>query len=217
MDETHETIGMSAEAAHKQELSSLDRHSIPSGTSTPWGGAQASHQYGEGVVCHSTASHGGFQLDRTANAKVTAAYRNASGFYEEDCEWAKVAHAFPHLFTARERECADKTLRHFWPDAYERINGTVFPAGASRVKDRRAFDERHRNHWVVIAAITSGHEPGFVECIASIGGARGSATEQRYLVPKAEYVAGPHGFVIDPARHTLYEGPSSFVTWASQT
>jgi hypothetical protein len=61
----------------------------------------------------------------------------------------------------------------------------------------------------VISAINSRQRPGFVECVATIGGDRRSAKERRFLVPIGEYVAGRHGFVIDAGRHE----PSSFVGW----
>ncbi|WP_409563973.1 DUF7007 domain-containing protein [Rhizobium leguminosarum] len=73
--------------------------------------AQLSRQFADGIVLHSTASHGGFHLDEIANAVVHPLYCNDEGFYEEDCEWARVAHAFPQLFTAYERRLADSRLR----------------------------------------------------------------------------------------------------------
>lgn len=41
---------------------------------------------------------------------------------------------------------------------------------------------------------------------------------RRFLVPSDEYAGrGQFGFVIDPARHTEYHGPSSFIGWRSQS
>lgn len=199
----------------------MNAHCVPS-TAHPFHrvhrrrGAQTSRRFAEGVILHSTSSQGGFHLDDAANAAVPAPYRNSNGVYEEDCEWAKVAHAFPALFTAYERQCADRTLRDYQPDAYEKVNDLALAEGQSHAKDRRAFEQRHGQDWVVIAALNSDHEPGFVECIAAIGGRRGGDDERRYLVKRAEYTTGKHGFVIDPSRHALYEGPSSFVSWAAR-
>jgi hypothetical protein len=82
----------------------------------------------------------GFQGER--NALSAPAYRNAGGWYEEDCEWAKVAGSLPHLFTAYERRCADATLRHYQPDAYEVINSvTLAPSDALR--EGVAFGRSH--------------------------------------------------------------------------
>jgi len=86
--------------------------------------------------------------------------------------------------------------------------------GQSHIRDRQEFEKRHRNDWVVIAALNSDHKPGFVECIATLGGIRGETDEQRFLVPSSDYAVGRHGFVIDPVKHEAYNGPFSFVTWA---
>ena len=67
--------------------------------------------------------------------------------------------------------------------------------------------------WIVVAAINSSHSPGFVECVAKLGGERRSREERRFLIPKTEYEIGRFGFVIDPARHARYDGPSDFIGW----
>lgn len=204
------------QAAHETELRTLDRPTIRTGASTPWGMAQLSRQFADGIVLHSTASHGGFHLDENANATVHALYRNNTEFYEEDCEWAKVAHAFPQLFTTYERRLADGMLRDYFPDAYERVTGTILNGSQSHMRDRQEFESRHRNDWVVIAALNSDHKPGFVECITTLGGIRGETGERRLRVPRSDYSIGRHGFVIDPLKHQSYDGPSSFVTWATR-
>ncbi|MBY2918441.1 hypothetical protein HF206_30730 [Rhizobium leguminosarum] len=215
MAEIHDDVA-AEKAAHETELRTLDRPTIRAGASTPWGRAQVSRQFADGIVLHSTVSHGGFHLDENANAAVHALFRNDGEFYEEDCEWAKVAHAFPQLFTAYERRLADRTLRDTYPDAYERVMSVTLKDGQSHIRDRQEFEKRHRNDWVVIAALNSDHKPGFVECIATLGGIRGETGERRFLVPGADYVSGRHGFVIDPLKHEAYDGPSSFVTWAAR-
>lgn len=208
---------MAAEkATHEAELRTLNRPTIPAGASTPWGMAQVSRQFADGIVLHSTASHGGFHLNEDANRTVHPLYRARDGHYEEDCEWSKVAHAFPHLFTTYERRLADRTLRDYFPDAYERVTGAILNGSQSHMRDRQEFESRHRNDWVVIAALNSHHKPGLVECIAALGGIRGEVGERRFLVPRSDYTIGRHGFVIDPIKHEPYDGPSSFVIWAAQ-
>ncbi|WCA62405.1 hypothetical protein G6M16_024495 (plasmid) [Agrobacterium tumefaciens] len=215
MAEIHDDLA-AEKAAHEAELRALERPTIQAGASTPWGMAQVSRQYADDIVLHSTASHGGFHLAENANAVVHPLYRNDDGFYEEDCEWAKVAHAFPQLFTAYERRLADRTLRDYFPDAYERVTGAILNGGQSHMRDRQEFESLHRNDWVVIAALNSDHQPGFVECVATLGGIRGETGERRFLVPRSDYTIGRHGFVIDPMKHQSYDGPSSFVTWATK-
>ena len=215
MAEIHDDLA-AEQAAHETELQTLDRPTIESGASTPWGTAQLSRQFADGIVLHSTASHGGFHLNQNANLIVHSLYRNDNGFYEEDCDWAKVAHAFPQLFTTYERRLADRKLRDCYPDAYERVMGVILNGNQSHLRDRQEFEIRHRNDWVVISALNSHHHPDFVECIATLGGIRGDAGERRFLVPRNDYAIGRHGFVIDPVKHRPYDGPSSFVTWAGR-
>src|SRR3546814_12124586 len=83
---------------------SLVRRGFRQRLSTPWGLAQSSEIYANGVVFHSTASHGGIKLDRARNMAMHGVLRVAGGWYEEDCEWAKVALGFPDLFTDRSTE-----------------------------------------------------------------------------------------------------------------
>lgn len=199
-------------AEHQREKKALGRRDIRTGANTPWGPSQGGTLYADDVVFHSTAGHGGFHLSAARNAAVHPLLKVASGWYEEDEAWAIVAIAFPHLFTGFERRCAERTVKDSWPDAWETMFGTILAPGESRERDRRAFERAHANDWIVIAAITSDREQGFVECIATRGGKRGpSAEERRFLVPTDEYRIGRFGFVIDEARHRSYDGPSTFV------
>ena len=161
---------------------------------------------------HVTASHGGFHLVPGRNFGIHPALHRPSGFYEEDAEWAAVAQGLPELFTTRERRQADETIRHHWPEAWERIHGRLLEPGESRERDRQIFERTHAEDWIVIAAVRSKHRPGITEVVATRGGKRGERVgERRFLVPVEEYQPGPFGFVIDEARHSLYDGPSSFV------
>jgi hypothetical protein len=188
-------------AEHRRELLGLGRQSLGGGVETPWGGAQHSMRYGDGIVFHSTASHGGFFLVPDQNVLVHAMLRNAEGWYEEDAEWAKVAFTFPSLFTAKERRSAEKTLRDDQPDAWETILGVALLPGESFVKDRRRFRSDNADHWVVISASRSADDREMIDCIAALGGVRASGELRRYRVPRADYVPGAFGFVIDEGRH----------------
>lgn len=201
-------------AEHQREKRALGRKDMRSAANTPWGASQGATLYADGVVYHSTAGHGGFHLSAERNRKVHPMLRSKGGWYEEDAEWAMVAITFPHLFTAFERRCAERTIKDSWPDAWETIFGTTLQPGESYEKDRRAFEQAHARDWIVVSAITSKHATGFVETIATPGGKRGPGTEERrFLVPSDEYRVGRFGFVIDEARHQVYGGPSDFVGW----
>ena len=199
-------------AEHRRELHALGRVQTAIAASTPWGSSQLATIYGPGVTCHSTAGHGGFHLSAERNRLIDPALRKDSPWYEEDSEWATVALTFPDLFTAYERKCADETIRHSWPETWERIHGRILAEGESRSKDRHAFDEAHAADWVVNSAIYSVLHAGMTEVVATKGGRRGGGAERRFLVPSEDYsTRGPFGFVIDESRHQSYDGPSSFV------
>ena len=189
-------------AEHQCERVALGRREISSRAHTPWGPSQGATVYGEGVLYHSTAGHGGFQLAPEQNARVHPLLRSLSGFYEEDAEWAAVAQALPDLFTGYERRLADETLRNHWPEVWEAIHGRSLQPGESRERDRQIFECQHALDWIVIAAVSSDRFHGFAETTATLGGQRGPGVERRhFLIPSAEYEPGLFGFVVDPARY----------------
>ena len=109
------------QAEHQRQRVALARRDIHSTAHTPWGLSQGATVYAEGVICHSTAGHGGFHLSAERNARVHPMLRASDGFYEEDECWAIVAITFPDLFTAFERRCAERTMKDSFPDAWETI------------------------------------------------------------------------------------------------
>lgn len=201
-------------AEHQREKRALGRREMESRAQTPWGQSHGATIYAEGVTFHATAGHGGLYLSAERNRQVHPMLRASGGWYEEDECWAIVALTWPHLFTGFERRCAEWTIKDSWPDAWETIFGTILQPGESRTKDQRAFELEHAENWIVISAITSSHEQGFVECVATPGGNRGEGSEERrFLVPSSEYDVRRFGFVIDPDRHSVYDGPSDFIGW----
>ncbi|MBB6181782.1 DUF7007 domain-containing protein [Pseudorhizobium flavum] len=202
-------------AGHKRDLAALNRVQTRMSASTPWGGSQVAVIYADGVVAHSTAGHGGFHLSADRNSKVHSLLRKDTPWYEEDSDWAIVVISFPDLFTAHERSLAEKTIRNTWPDEWEAIHGRKLAEGESWARDRRTFDERHSADHVVVSAIFSEQHHGMTEVVAVVGGNRRTDDdERRFLVQSDEYAGrGRFGFVIDPARHAEYHGPSSFIGW----
>ncbi len=205
-------------AEHMRELTALSRMQTRISASTPWGGSQLATIYAEGVVSHETSGHGGFHLSSDRNLQVDAAVRSATGWYEEDCEWAIVALTFPDLFTGYERRCADDAARNSFPDYWEKLRGRQLSAGESWTKDRAEFDRVHADDWIVISAIISSHHPGMTEVVATKGGKRDVQQEEhRFLISHEGYHGrGRFGFVIDLSRHAAYDGPSSFVGWSAR-
>lgn len=209
---------MVEQAEHSDELRVLARQSVRMNCSTPWGSSQGATVYADGIVSHTAAGHGGFKLSAARNATVHLTLRADGGWYEEDTAWAIVALTFPDLFTRYERKCADTTVRHSWPDAWEVIQGRSLLPGESHEKDRQAFAQVHAGDWIAIAALRSDLHPGMTEVIATLGGKRDErAEERRFLVPSDDYAVGRLGFVIDETKHAAYDGPSSFANWRGRT
>jgi hypothetical protein len=209
-------------ATHVGQLADLARRTIASRASTPWGLSQNAVLYADGIVVHSTTSHGGFALAPDRNSLVPSSLRAVDGFYEEDCAWVAVAIAYPDLFTNFERRHADDILRHVYPQAWEDTHVQVLQPGQSRGKDRSDFDLDNTHRWVVTSAIQSRQHPGFVECIATLGGRRSiglrapADEERRYLVDEAFYDIGAFGYVVDETRDRRYGSPSSFIGWTGR-
>ncbi|MBP2449860.1 DUF7007 domain-containing protein [Rhizobium leguminosarum] len=203
-------------AEHQRDLHDLGRVQARIACSTPWGMSQMATIYGSGIVSHITAGHGGFHLSPDRNLAVPTALRNETCWYEEDVEWAAVAHAFPELFTGYERRTADETIRHHWPEFWETVHGRTLAVGESRGKDRHEFERIHADRWIVTSAILYEHHAGMTEVVARCGTERETCdVERRYLVDSNDYAGrGPFGFVIDEARHQPYNGPSSFLGWS---
>lgn len=192
---------ISDQIQHLEEKLRLGRVRADQRVWTPWDLSQVSLTYADGVVFYSTASHGGFKLDDARNAAVPDPLRHEDGWYEEDEDWAKVAVAFPALFTSLERRHAEKTVRNAWPDYWEAVHGRALAPGESWAKDRRLFHDTHAQDWIVVSAGMSKAHPGMVECYAALGGDRMVNKRRGFLVPSDEYVIGRFGFVIDEARH----------------
>lgn len=161
---------------------------------TIWGTAQHVETIAEGILWVSTASHGGFKLNRKMNAQMPDYMRSKGGWYEEDECWALVAIVFPQFFKEEQKLAAHRIFINYFPKAFERYYDCVILPGHSYEKDKLKFQEDTKNSWVVVSAFAN--KPGFVSTIARRG-----TEEKKFLVPKNEYVAGKFGFVIDTNRH----------------
>ncbi|TCQ01789.1 hypothetical protein C8J34_12613 [Rhizobium sp. PP-F2F-G36] len=85
-DEADFRLHLDRHLEDRRERLALGRRDVRTPASTPWGASQGATIYAEGVICHSTAGHGGFHLSAERNGKVPVALRSSSGWYEEDCE-----------------------------------------------------------------------------------------------------------------------------------
>jgi hypothetical protein len=162
------------------------------------------------------------------------ALRREHASYEEDCEWALVALAFPEEFKAyyatlpsgneglslqrKDKpwyqgdiiESAKATVRDFYPEDYEARFGVTLQPGESIRRDEATFHQAHKDDFIAVAAFGSWHErvpEGMVGVLAKKGGRMGGGAQERfYLVPKEEYEKrGRLSFVIDENRHECVE------------
>lgn len=89
---------------------------------TPWGLADNVEPVADGIAFVSTPSHGGYLLSGAALEQMPAYFKAATfgnvgpRWYEEDCDWAMVALAFPQHFKADAYDHARKIMAAFKPD-----------------------------------------------------------------------------------------------------
>ena len=176
-------------------------------TSTPWGPSQGSVSRGRGIIFYDTASHGGFHVSAVLNRTIPGRLRLESGWYEEDCDWSRVALAFPTRFSNKELEDAEVTLRNYYPDAYEaHFNRTIQP-GESYKRDKEQFAVEHVNDFVTYSACGDWHERVPTRMVGVYARRASDRAERTFLIPVAEYSTGrEHGFVVDVSRHEPWGG-----------
>lgn len=93
-----------------------EQHTVPK--RTPWGTPQHCQQLAEGIYEVTTASHGGIWVTRARRHAMPHEIRSiptwtGGHWYEEDCDWALVALAYPEVFNGEVVKSAIATARHF--------------------------------------------------------------------------------------------------------
>lgn len=180
---------------------------------SPWGSVQHSHTYTRGIRKVETAGHGGLVVSPTRMDQMPPALaavgrrldgypgqRRGYGYFEEDCDWAAVAVAFPDLFADVHAE-AVRLLANYHPDVYEAHFEVTLAPGESLAKDERTWREAHADRYVVRSAM--GNDDGTVDVIAVRDRDQARAA---FVVDRDEYRArGRFGFVIDEDRHRPVE------------
>ena len=191
---------------------------IQEGSRTPWGTADSAHHIAPGIVIVSTPGHGGVKLSPERNKKIPPALRNASGWYEEDCESyiPMMIHAGdmkrPSESAEDARKRAESGVIDWFPDGYEAAYDVELPVGASRVKDEKTWLNEHAHDEIGFSAISEGG--GMVRVSVCVGGrpnyGRGVVKEREILVPKEDYdnpdfrhPLGKHSgsFIADPSKN----------------
>ncbi|ARQ95423.1 hypothetical protein [Bradyrhizobium phage BDU-MI-1] len=188
--------------------------------SSPWGAIQDKRELAPGIWSVSTAGHGGIKLSRERNAGMPDYMRNEGGWYEEDCEWAKVAVVYPIGFTrlvsvgdgpkVMESEYAMTVLRNWHPDAWEKFSGLTLEKGQSLIRDEQLFKIENENNFVGVAAWgdwASWVPKGKVGVLARRDIDK---AEKWFLVDNDLYQKrGRGGYVVEPARDTEITKPEN--------
>jgi hypothetical protein len=131
--------------------------SVEYGARTPWGPAQQAERVADGIVFVPTEGHGGYKLSKERNAAIPPAYRNGSGWYEEDTEshivrfyhFDAVARIDPSRSRDERLAGEDESLRDWFPEEWERANGRQLEPGESRKKDERVWGEASAGEYVM--------------------------------------------------------------------
>jgi hypothetical protein len=176
---------------------------------SPWGKVDGHTPFGDlGLYHHSTPSHGGIYVPDEMLARMPAPYRDGN-WYEEDCEWAKVALSFPSGVTDEDLECARKTAINWFPHEFMKVTGETLAKEQSHVLMEEHLREYAKDKHVVVSAWGSWYKDrspipdGMVGCFAVLGGRneRGGydeSTGRYFLVPAAEYdTRTSFGFIIE--------------------
>lgn len=194
-----------------QEIANLTRLSLPvsgskgplfvAGTdgvvysTGPWGEVDECIKYGDGVFMTTTPSHGGFILSPERQAAMPDHLRLDVSYYEEDCDWARVALAFPELFTSVNLFHAERTVMSLYPDLYEAHFQRQLLPGESYVRDNQNALKQAgpMDYLASSASLDKSKWPGIVICSAvpcSDLQARINPKSSRvFLIPESEYTA----------------------------
>jgi hypothetical protein len=93
---------------------------------TPWGRPNSVRVIAEGIVFYETPSHGGFWLSPERVTTMPPALRDfvpfaGANWYEEDCDWAIVALAFPQFFSTDQQQQAARSIQRWKPELHARL------------------------------------------------------------------------------------------------
>ena len=195
-----------------------DVTNVREGSRTPWGAADYVTHLAPGIVSVGTPGHGGVKLSPERNRKIPTALRQASGWYEEDCDVYIPMMHYPEAFVRGEqtvdemREFGKQGLINWFPNQYETAFHTTLARGQSKSKDEQTWRKLHEDDEIAISASTA--SDGMVKVTVCTGGrdehGRYMSDEREILVPKADYdnpdfrqPLGKHSgsFVVDPSKN----------------
>ena len=127
MEPAAETVDEPSSIFHGTRRTTYDEH----GPSTPWGVAYDRYRFADGIDFYTTGGHGGFHLSTERQKAMPTPLKADSeghqqelingGWYEEDCEWARVVVGFPEVFDEEWRRKAEKCLEEWHPKVLDSL------------------------------------------------------------------------------------------------
>ncbi|KQP62880.1 DUF7007 domain-containing protein [Nocardioides sp. Leaf285] len=185
---------------------------------TPWGNADVATQVAAGITVVHTPGHGGIKVSRERNLAIPTALRNASGWYEEDCESNIVGmyhpEAFPHYKNGEHdaiREACAASVKNWYPDAYTKATGievgieeSMTLRDRAKQSDKDAFRAAHAEEFVTLGngdTHAPWIPPGYAACRARMDA---TGEERTFLMSRDEVIhGGSYGkhALVDPQRH----------------
>ncbi len=145
---------------------------------TPWGSSQTQTRVAEGITRHSTASHGGYFLDARRWAQFremmpTVKLWAGDQWFEEDCDWALVALAFPDCFTSEDVHHAVASVLHGDDKDGRKTWLQTDPQGLACMVISAAFVNENATKWQAGSMSTGGDGNGWRVWLTRLGdGAR---------------------------------------------
>ena len=95
-------------------------------TETPWGKPDTVREIAPGIIRYDTPSHGGYYVSPERLLTMPKPLREfqpwaGPNWYEEDCDWAIVALAFPQFFQEKDVAIALATIKSYKPELYQQL------------------------------------------------------------------------------------------------
>ncbi len=152
------------------------------------------------VIEVSTPGHGGIGVwhDHPMQDYFKAGMKPTDGWlwYEEDCDWAIPALAFPEVFP-KYQEMAKKSLANHYPEIYEKHFGVKLTAEQSMTIYERELDERLKNNFRVRGGYGDWAWNVPENFVYATGHRASDGAQEGFLVPEAEYDPTNREFVLD--------------------
>lgn len=167
---------------------------------SPWGGIQHRKQIAPGVWNVETAGHGGIYVAPSVLATIPDCLKENTfagpGWFEEDCDWALVVVALPHLFTPYERFSAVRSVMEWNKEKWSQYGNTE--AGKALLAEVMKYEADNAERFTMGSMSTGGK--GWSVCATSLD------CKTRIRFECADYPTLPGPFTIAEAQAVALPG-----------